>query len=257
MCEASRVPAPRSLDYEWATRTGGKLTSRQKMLMLGPVVSAVGRFATERLLVALGRRGSGSLDLDALRWPDTALAQAAEVEAVETLTPHVLQHSYRTYLFGRVLAGIDGVAVDEEIGFVSSMLHDLQLESPTPNRCFAVVGAERAERFVVAHGASPERARQIAIAVAGHLTPGAADDLGDPAGFVSAGAFADVAGARLGEMDRRWIADVVARHPRHDFKRNVRAAFRAEAAAVPEGRVKWLLRYAAFGQLARIAPFQE
>ncbi|MGB0092997.1 MAG: hypothetical protein WBP81_10760, partial [Solirubrobacteraceae bacterium] len=76
------------------------------------------RYPAARLRIALGRRGSGRLDLDALRWPDSQLAHDAEAEAREALSPHVLEHSYRTYLFGLVLASIDTVRVDEELAYV-------------------------------------------------------------------------------------------------------------------------------------------
>lgn len=44
------------------------------------------------------------------------------------------------------------VHADEELAYVSSLLHDLQLEHPTSGRCFAVLGGERAERFALARG---------------------------------------------------------------------------------------------------------
>jgi len=147
------MSAPAGIDWDWATRTGGALSARQRRQLLTPLLTTVVRYPAARLRIALGRRGSGRLDLDALRWPDSQLARDAEAEAREALSPHVLEHSYRTYLFGLVLASIDTVRVDEELAYVSSLLHDLQLEHPTSGRCFAVVGGERAERFALERGA--------------------------------------------------------------------------------------------------------
>jgi hypothetical protein len=244
-----------ALDWEWALRTGGNLSAADRHRLVPALLRGVPRLAAER--VRAGRRGHGRLDLDTIGWPDSPLAAAAEAEAREVATPHVLEHSYRTYLFGLVLAGLDGVVPDRESAFAASMLHDLQLEHPTAGRCFAVVGGERAHRICLDHGADSEQAVRIGAGVAGHLTPGVADDLADLAGFVSAGALVDVAGARLRELDPQWVNDVLVRHPRHDFKRHLTAAIRREAEAVPDGRISWLSRWAGFARLIAAAPFTE
>ncbi len=251
------MSAPHGIDWDWATTTGGALSARQRRQLLTPLLRVAVAMPAARVRLALGRRGTAGLDLDALRWPDSALARAAEEEARECLSAHVLQHSYRTYLFALTLAAIDGVRVDEELGYVSCLLHDLTLEHPTPGRCFAVTGGERAERFALDHGAPAARAATIGAAVCGHITVGAAEDLSDPAGFVSAGANLDVTGARIAETDPAFIGAVLARHPRLQFKQHMRTAWAAEGRAVPAGRSRWLTTHAAFGLLIRAAPFAE
>jgi hypothetical protein len=244
------------MDWDWATRTGGTLSARQRRELLGPLLRLSASHTAGRLRVALGLRGHGSIDLDALRWPDSQLARDAEAEAREVLSPHMLQHSYRTYVFGLVLADLDGAPVDQELAFVSCVLHDVHLEHPTPGRCFAVVGGERAERFAIEHGAEPARAAQVGAAIAGHITAGANEDLADPAGFVSAGALMDVVGARLHQTDPAFMAEILRRHPRHQFKRHVGACWKVESEHVPDGRAAWIGRRG-FGPLVKIAPFDE
>lgn len=251
------MSAPVGIDWDWATSTGGALSARQRRQLLTPLLRVAVALPSARIRLALGRRGSGALDLDTLRWPDSKLARAAEEEARDVLSPHVLQHSYRTYLFALVLAAIDGVPVDEELGYVSCLLHDLTLEHPTPGRCFAVTGGERAERFALAHGAAPERASTIGAAVAGHITVGATEDLTDPAGFVAAGANLDVTGMRMDETDPAFITTVLERHPRLEFKRHILEAWAAEGRAMPAGRARWLTTHGAFPLLIRAAPFAE
>lgn len=251
------MSAPEGIDWDWAKRTGGALSARQRRRLLTPLLRVAVAMPAARIRLALGRRGTGAVDLESLRWPDSTLARAAEEEARDVLSPHVLQHSYRTYLFALVLAGIDGVPVDEELGYVSCLLHDLTLEHPTPGRCFAVTGGERAERFALDHGAAADRAATIGAAVCGHITVGAAEDLGDPAGFVSAGANLDVTGARLTETDPTFVRHVLERHPRLGFKRHMLSAWAAEGRAMPGGRSRWLTTHAAFPLLVRAAPFSE
>jgi hypothetical protein len=251
------MAVPPGIDHDWAVRTGGNLTNGQGRSLVVPLLRTVARYPGLRLRLATGRRGKGGIDLDTLRLPDSRLAKDAEAEAREVLSPHVREHSYRTFLFGLALATLDGVQVDPELVYVSSLLHDLNLEHPTPKRCFAVVGAERAERFALDREVDPTRARRIGSQITGHITLGASDDLTSPAGFVSAGALADVAGPRLDELDRAWVAAVLDRHPRLEFKRHLVACWKAEGRAVPHGRARWLTRWAAFPMLVRMAPFDE
>ncbi len=173
------------------------------------------------------------------------------------MPPYLVQHSYRTYLFGLALAAIEQVEIDEELGFISSMLHDLDLAEPTAGKCFAVSGALRAQRFLVDHGADAGAAARIAAAIAGHCTPGADEDLTDLAGFVSAGALLDVAGVRYDELDPDWTAAVLNRHPRLGLKSQLLPHWAAAAAAMPAGRARWLTRYADFPRLIRLSPFPE
>lgn len=250
------MAGPTGLDWAWATRTGGALSTEQRLRLAVATARTLPAMAPNRVRLALGRRGRGKLEFAGLRLPDSKLAVAAETEASEALTPPVLNHSLRTYYFGRVLADLDGAAYDDELVYVSCLLHDLQLEHPTPGRCFAVTGGERAAALALDAGAAQERATAIGAAIAAHVTPGVADDLSDPGGFVSAGASADVLGTRLAELDGDWVDELLRRHPRLGFKRHVVAAFRAEAKAVPKGRIHWL-NSAGFLAMIRLAPFTE
>jgi hypothetical protein len=70
--------------------------------------------------------------------------------------------------------------------------------------------------------------------------------------LLAAGAALDVIGLRVCDLP----ASTVAEHPRAGFKREFGRAFRDEAARVPDGRARFLLRYAAFGVAIRTAPFR-
>jgi len=251
------MSAPEGIDWSWAVATGGALSSRQRRQLLTPLLRTVVGYTACRARLALGRRGDGGVDLDAIRWPDSKLARAAEEEARAVLSPDLLAHSYRCYVFALSLAALEAAEVDEELCYTACLLHDLQLGDPTPGRCFAVVGGERAEGFALGRGEPPERAAAIGAAIAAHITPGAGDDLSDPGGFVSAGAFVDVSGTRIDELDPGWVEELLTRYPRHDFKRRLLGYWAAEAAAVPAGRARWLTRAAGFPLLVRMAPFPE
>jgi hypothetical protein len=91
------MSAPSGIDYNWAKATGRALSARQRRPLLAPLLRVIVGDPARRARMALGRRGDGALDLDALRWPDSLLARDPEQEARDVLSPHVHEHSYRTY----------------------------------------------------------------------------------------------------------------------------------------------------------------
>ena len=97
------MAAPDGFDYDWAISTGGVLNNAQKRALFTPLLRTVARYPGLRLRIALGRRGSGGFDLDTLRLPDSRLARDAQQLARESLSPFLLNHSYRVYLFGLAL----------------------------------------------------------------------------------------------------------------------------------------------------------
>lgn len=149
----TEVMATVELDWHWATRTGGAVSTAQRRALLGRLIRALPGMVSDAVKTRVGRRGLGRVEFGSIVVPDSTLARAAEQEARDCVTPHVLEHSYRTYFFGKALAELDDIQVDDELVYVASLLHDLQLEHPTPGRCFAVVGGERAARFVMTQGA--------------------------------------------------------------------------------------------------------
>ena len=146
---------------EWATATSGNLTSADRVRFLAPILRTTVQYTAGRLRMALGLLPPrvGTLDLDRLVLPDSKLADDALRECRETLTPSMQNHSLRTFVFGLALANLDGVRLDVEHLYVASLLHDIALETPTPGRCFAVVGAERALAIAQRAGAKEATAR--------------------------------------------------------------------------------------------------
>jgi hypothetical protein len=88
-----------------------------------------------------------------------------------------------------------------------------------------------------------------------HHSPRVTPAAGPVAYLLAAGAGVDVVGLRCWQLPPDVLTAVVAEHPRIGFKRGFSAAFRAEAAAVPGGRVDLLRRYGAFDLAIRFAPF--
>jgi hypothetical protein len=197
------------------------------------------------------RRAVGIALDDLIPMPDSRLVREAE-EAARSQSPALLAHGYRTAVFARALAAIDGVEVDHELLVVCGLLHDAGLvpavagEDFTLRSAAAATGAaRRAER----EDACPELEDAITV----HTTIGVDPQRDGALGaYTQFGAMVDLVGLRERHLPHEIVASVVATHPRSGFKAELIAALRAEARAVPGGRFA-LLRCVGFSPAVRIA----
>lgn len=251
--------SPRDLvgSVDWAGASAGNLTTRERLAFLAPIARQTAAYVAGRLRLMLGRRGPGRIDLEHLVLPDSKLARLAEDECRETLSPAVVNHSYRTFVFGLVLADLDRVQMDAEMLYVASLLHDIRLEHPQPNTCFAVRGGHEARELCERAGVDDTVAWTISEAIVAHVTPGLDQELGPLAPAIQSGAMLDLVGMRLWDVEQVFVDAVIARWPRHGCAQHVAACWKAEAAAVPEGRAAALEKMALFSWLIRMAPFAE
>jgi len=253
------APDPQRLGgLAWARRTGGQLTRTERRRLL--IATAVGQWenAVGRAKLALGRLPAAAerVDLDSFQVPDSKFAREAE-EACAELPPTLQGHSYRTWLFGRALASVDGHEMDDELFYCGSLLHDYGIVSPTANRDFTLGSVERMLSCADAAGLDDERADLLADGICVHTTPGVRVDTDGVIGcYLQWGAMVDGAGLRMWDVAPRNVDEVLRRHPRGDFKRDLIAMMRAEATAVPRGRFGLLVR-CGLPLAVRMAPFDS
>ena len=169
----------------------------------------------------------------------------------------MLNHSYRTYVFGRALGELDHTDVDTELLYAAALLHDTGLVNPTGEADFTLASSRLARVVAEDVGLSTAATDTLLTAITMHYTPGITADAGPVAYLLSAGAAVDVAGFRCWELPSGTVAQAVREHPRNGFKKAFTEAFRHEAARVPQGRAQLLLRYGAFAAAIRFAPFAE
>jgi hypothetical protein len=244
---------------DWVTVTGGQLTAAQRRRLLRPIAAthaanAVGRVA---MLAHLNSGRRADINGASLLPPTSELASAAEHEAHSRLSPALLNHSYRAYAFGAALGVLADIDVDRELLFAAAMLHDIGLTRPVDRVDFTLASARIARDVAETVGLSTAATETMRTAITLHHSPGVSLAAGPVAYLLSAGAGVDVVGLQAWKLPPRVLAQVVAQRPRLGFKREFSAAFRAEAAAVPRGRVRLLRRYAAFDLAIKLAPFRD
>jgi len=242
----------------WAQRTGGRLTARERGRLLSAVALGLWENAIGRVRLALGwlPPAAGKVDLDTFKAPDSVFAREAE-QACAELPASLVGHSYRTWLFGRALAVVDGSEFDLELFYCGSLLHDHGIAQPTAGRDFTLASAERALTCASAAAVRGERAELLADAICVHTTPGISVARDGALGcYLQWGAMVDGAGLRMWDVTPANVKEVLRRYPRGDFKRELVAMMRAEASALPQGRFGLLVR-CGLPLAVRMAPFES
>jgi hypothetical protein len=130
---------------------------------------------------AAGRGRDAIVNVTAL--PDTPLARAALSLVTTAESAAIANHSIRSYLFARLVAGRIGMAAgreyDDRLLFLACLLHDLGLapEGKHAQR-FEVVGADAAAEFLTLQGLPAAEVDSVWQAIALHTTPQIAERRG-------------------------------------------------------------------------------
>ncbi|WP_433678833.1 HD domain-containing protein [Nocardia sp. CA-119907] len=251
----SALAATAGCDWDWAKRTGGILSSAQQERFARLYWRLQQRLIIEQDLNRIGVRGNVNLDFGSAEIPRTALTAAAEV-AARSLTEPVLNHCLRGYYYARAMAECWGRPFDDEISYAACLLHDLYLETPTPGRCFAVVGALHAMDIALEAGVPSDRADALGRAIALHMNLDIAHLHSDPAGFVAAGAFVDVYGVPKNSFEDGWLQELWRRYPRLGFTQIAAASMEAQA-AVENSRTHWLVNHGHVIHWVLKAPYND
>lgn len=156
---------------EWCRRTNGILGRGERARFMAATVLRAGAALPRVLALRLGLGGGGP-DPSRLAPPDSAFAREL-VDACGDLDPMVVEHGYRSYLFGRALGEAEGLECDEEGLFAATMLHDYafaRIERLT-DRCFTLAGAEVAADLLAASPLAPRARHEVLDAITLHLNP--------------------------------------------------------------------------------------
>jgi hypothetical protein len=152
--------------------------------------------------------------------PDTAAVAESTRLLWETTSPLVFHHSRRVFLFGQYHARRLGVQPDPELLYLAAMFHDTGLVTPFSDaeQRFEVDGADHGRKFLLEHGFSTAAADTVWTAIALHTTPGIPDRMGPEIAALYLGVLTDVIGLGLEGLHTDQVEEILAVHPRGDFK---------------------------------------
>ncbi|MDH2429879.1 HD domain-containing protein [Sphaerisporangium sp. TRM90804] len=155
-----------------------------------------------------------------LEIPETAAVAEATRRIQETTSPLIYHHSRRVFFFGLIHARRLGVEPDPELLYLAAVFHDSGLLTPFSQveQRFEVDGADHAREFLLERGFSTAAADTVWTAIALHTTPGIPGRMGPEIAATHLGVLTDVLGLGLDELEPGRLGEILAAHPRGDFK---------------------------------------
>ncbi|MER6438606.1 MULTISPECIES: HD domain-containing protein [unclassified Streptomyces] len=159
--------------------------------------------------------------------PETAAVAEATRFLRETTGPLLFHHSRRVFLFASLHARKLGLQPDPELLYISAMFHDTGLSTPFSDeeQRFELDGADHARKFLLDRGFSAGAAEIVWTTIALHTTPGIPGRMGPETASMNFGVLTDVLGWGLDGLDGGEVEEIVAAHPRGEFKTEFLRAF--------------------------------
>ncbi|WP_431233417.1 cyanamide hydratase [Mycolicibacterium psychrotolerans] len=170
-------------------------------------------------------------------FPTTTAATAAASVATRFYTQALFNHCARSYLWGVKYAAAHGITFDDELYFVSAMLHDLALTDPFDSHlvAFEEAGGDLAWVFGVAAGWPADRAARAEEIIVLHMRSDVPANVDPESHLLQVATAWDVAGRRPEEFDAQTRAEVLEQYPRLGFGEEFLACFEDQARRKPAG----------------------
>lgn len=168
-------------------------------------------------------------------FPQTHAASAALSVATRYYTTSLLNHCVRSYLWGTTYAVAHDISFDDELYYVSSMLHDIALTEPFDSHrmAFESAGGELARVFATAAGWTAARAGRAAEIIVLHMRDDVSPDHDSESHLLQVATSWDVVGRRPEEFPPHVRDEVLSRYPRLNFGTEFAACFEDQAVRKP------------------------
>jgi HD domain-containing protein len=159
--------------------------------------------------------------------PQTVAAAEATRVVRGTTSPLVFHHSRRVFLFAAIHARARGLEPDPELLYLAALFHDTGLATPFSDQeqRFELDSADHARAFMLDRGFQPSSAEVVWTAIALHTTPGVPSRMGPEIAATNLGVLTDAVGLGLKDLKATEVDEVLAAHPRGDFKKEFLRAF--------------------------------
>ncbi|MFD9680841.1 HD domain-containing protein [Rhodococcus sp. NPDC059969] len=222
----------------------GELTTLEQLQLMARAAAAQAMSTPSMLRLRLGRYPTRTLELRKRPLPDTKLCSEALDHAKGSLSPAVLNHSLRCWIWADVFAQIDAIEYDPEDLFTACALHDVGLgaEGSTEHGCFTHISAADAQELATRVGTSERSTQRIGEAIRLHMDLTVDRDAGADAYLLHAAAHFDVAGRRAPEVPRAAVDAAIAEYPRTGFTDEFAQSMRREVKLRPLSRAATLWR---------------
>ncbi|MDC1436314.1 HD domain-containing protein [Gammaproteobacteria bacterium] len=216
------------------------------------------RMAKRKRQLRLGTSELIKLVPEAYRIPDSKLSQQATALVREISDDMLLNHCYRTYLFGCIIAHQDGLKFDREVFYLASIMHDIGLSEKhaADPGSFEYVGAKVAHEFCLGHDYDAQKSVLVHDAIALHSAVGTAHKEDPEIALVHFGAGVDVIGIHYDEIPKYALSEILEHYPRLDFKNAFVNVVDKQAKIKPKSHIATHMKLG-FGKKVKQTPFSE
>jgi HD superfamily phosphodiesterase len=168
-------------------------------------------------------------------FPQTPVATAALSVATRFYSPALLNHCVRSYLWGAAYGAAHGIAFDDELYYVSALLHDIGLTDPFDSHRmpFEQAGADLAWIFGVASGWSADRAARATEIIVLHMRGDISPTIDPESHILQVATSWEIVGRRPEEFPAEAREEILARYPRLTFAADFLACFEDQAKRKP------------------------
>ncbi|CRZ15932.1 HD domain-containing protein [Mycolicibacterium neworleansense] len=169
--------------------------------------------------------------------PQTPAAVAALAVATRFYSPALLNHCIRSYLWGATYAAAHGIAFDDELYYVSALLHDIGLTDSFDSHrvSFEAAGGDLAWVFGMAAGWPATRCARATEIIVLHMRDDVSATADPESHLLQVATGWDVVGRRPEEFPDQTRTDILTRYPRQGFGSEFIACFEDQARRKPDG----------------------
>jgi len=185
-------------------------------------------------------------------FPETPTAAAALSVATRFYSPALFNHCVRSYLWGAMYGAAHGISFDDELYYVSALLHDIGLTEAFDNQqlAFEDAGGQLAWVFGVAAGWPEERATRAAEIIVLHMRDDVSPEADPEAHLLQVATSWEVAGRHREEFPLEARVEPLARYPRLGFGAEFLTCFEDQARRKPDSAAAVSVRKDLAGRIA-------
>ncbi|MFB4285191.1 MULTISPECIES: cyanamide hydratase [unclassified Nonomuraea] len=168
-------------------------------------------------------------------FPETPAATAALSVARRFCSPALLNHCVRSYLWGAMYGAAHRIAYDDELYYVSALLHDIGLTEAFDSHAvpFEEAGGQLAWVFGTAAGWPAERAARAEEIIVLHMREDVSAAADPEAHLLQVATSWETVGRHAEQFPADARADMLARYPRLGFAGDFLASFEDQARRKP------------------------
>ncbi|MFF4618816.1 HD domain-containing protein [Nonomuraea jabiensis] len=168
-------------------------------------------------------------------FPETPAAAAALSVARRFYSPALINHCVRSYLWGAMYGAAHRIAYDDELYYVSALLHDIALTEAFDSHAvpFEEAGGQVAWVFGTVAGWPTERAARAEEIIVLHMREDVSAATDPEAHLLQVASSWEVVGRHAEQFSTDARAEMLARYPRLGFGRDFLASFEDQARRKP------------------------